>query len=136
LAVFVPIMGQLSRSLNEESDVAPQFACHSLRERVRPNNLCWARKRYRHVPLMASLVPSSTRLCALCTSSLLFISYVWTVHKYQHFLIMAALWKWAAHYIFALRFLSIFLSSSFRFSSPNLSGRRVDIYHTLHMLWL
>ena len=41
---------------------------------------------------------------------------------------MAALWNRAGHYIFALWFLSFFLSSFF--SSPNLSGRRLDVYHT------
>jgi len=40
-------------------------------------------------------------------------------------LIMVALCNRADHYIFIL-----FLSSSF-FSSPNLSGRRLDVYHTL-----
>jgi len=40
-------------------------------------------------------------------------------------LVMAALWNSAGHYIFALWFLSFFV-----FSSPNLSGRRLDIYHT------
>jgi len=39
---------------------------------------------------------------------------------------MAALWNRVGHYIFALWF----LSSSFLFSSPNLSGRRLDVYHT------
>jgi len=38
---------------------------------------------------------------------------------------MVALWNTAGHYIFALWFLS-----SFFFSSPNLSGRRLDVYHT------
>ena len=38
---------------------------------------------------------------------------------------MAALWNRAGHYIFALWFLS-----SIFFSSPNLSGRRLDVYHT------
>jgi len=33
----------------------------------------------------------------------------------------------ADHYIFALWFLSIFF---FFYSSPNLSGRRLDVYHT------
>jgi len=44
---------------------------------------------------------------------------------------MAALWNRAGHYIFALWFLlfSFFLLLSL-FSSPNLSGRRLDIYHT------
>jgi len=41
-------------------------------------------------------------------------------------LIMAALFNRAGHYIFALWFLS---SSSF-FSSPNLSSRRLNVYHT------
>jgi len=40
--------------------------------------------------------------------------------------IMATLWNRAGHYIFAPWFLS---SSSF-FSSPNLSGHRLDVYHT------
>ena len=39
--------------------------------------------------------------------------------------IMAALRSRCGHYIFALWFLSIF----FLFS-PNLSGRRLDVYHT------
>ena len=38
---------------------------------------------------------------------------------------MAALWNTTGHYIFALRFLSFFF-----LSSPNLSGRRLDVYHT------
>jgi len=39
---------------------------------------------------------------------------------------MAALCNKAGHYIFALWFPSFF----FLFSSPNLSGRRLDVYHT------
>jgi len=38
---------------------------------------------------------------------------------------MAALRSRCGHYIFALWFLSIFF-----YSSPNLSGRRLDVYHT------
>jgi len=47
-------------------------------------------------------------------------------------LVMAALCNSAVHYIFALWFLSFFLFFflSFFFSSPNLSGRRLDAYHT------
>jgi len=41
-------------------------------------------------------------------------------------LIMATLRNRAGHYIFALWFLSSF----YLFSSPNLSGRRLDVYHT------
>jgi len=39
--------------------------------------------------------------------------------------IMVALWNRADHYIFIL-----FLSSLFFISSPNLSGQRLDVYHT------
>jgi len=45
---------------------------------------------------------------------------------------MAALCNRAGHYIFALWFLSYFF---FFFSSPNLSGRRLDVYHTWHLVW-
>jgi len=41
--------------------------------------------------------------------------------------IVAALWNRTGHYIFVLWF---FLSSFFLFSSPILSGRRLDVYHT------
>jgi len=44
----------------------------------------------------------------------------------QDIFIMAALCNRAGHYIFALWFLSSF----YLFSSPNLSGRRLDVYHT------
>jgi len=40
-------------------------------------------------------------------------------------IIMAALRSRCGHYIFALWFLYFYL-----FSSPNLSGRRLDVYHT------
>jgi len=43
-------------------------------------------------------------------------------------LIMVALWNRADHYIFALWFLLLLLSSLF--SSPNLSRRRLDVCHT------
>jgi len=42
--------------------------------------------------------------------------------------IMAALCNRAGHYIFALWFLSS--SFFFFFSTPNLSDRRLDVYHT------
>ena len=43
---------------------------------------------------------------------------------------MVALCNRADHYIFALWFLSIYLSFFLLFSSPNLSGRRLDVYRT------
>ena len=54
------------------------------------------------------------------------------LHIYSFF--MVALCNRADHYIFALWFLS---SSSFFFffSSPNLSGRRLDVYHTSFHTW-
>ena len=60
------------------------------------------------------------RVCVCCTS------------KPHIQFIMAALWNRAGHYIFALWFLLLLLllSSFFFFSSPNLSSRRVDVYHT------
>ena len=42
-------------------------------------------------------------------------------------LVMAALHSRCGHHIFALWFLS---SIFFFYSSPNLSGRRLDVYHT------
>jgi len=39
---------------------------------------------------------------------------------------MVALWNRADHYIFIMWFVSIYLL----FSSPNLSGRTLDVYHT------
>ena len=44
---------------------------------------------------------------------------------------MVALCNRADHYIFALLFLSPSIYLSFFYSSPNLSGRRLDVYHTL-----
>ena len=45
-----------------------------------------------------------------------------------HILVMVALCNRADHYIFALWFLSSFIF--YLFSLPNLSGRRLDVYHT------
>jgi len=46
-------------------------------------------------------------------------------------LVMVALWNRADHYIFILSFVVVvLLLSSFFFSSPNLSRRRLDVYHT------
>jgi len=41
---------------------------------------------------------------------------------------MAALWNRAGRYIFAMWFISFFFFLFF--SSPNLSGHRLDVYHT------
>ena len=57
----------------------------------------------------------------------------WCAYKYLFLLcdfltvIMAALCNRTDHYIFALWFLSS--SSFYLFSSPNLSGHRLDVYH-------
>jgi len=45
----------------------------------------------------------------------------------EHLLVMAALRSRCGHFIFILWFL---LLSFFFFSSPNLSRRRLDVYHT------
>jgi len=47
-----------------------------------------------------------------------------------HTLVMAALRSRCGHYIFALWFLSFYRSIYLFYSSPNLSGRRLDVYHT------
>jgi len=52
------------------------------------------------------------------------VSLVWA----PQLIIMAALCNRADHYIFC-PVISIFLSIFF-YSSPNLSGRRLDVYHT------
>ena len=46
-----------------------------------------------------------------------------------HVLFMVALCNRADHYIFMLLFVLVLLLLSF-FSSPNLSSRRLDVYHT------
>jgi len=53
-----------------------------------------------------------------------------SIRKDMNCFIMAALCNRAGHYIFAVWFLSSSVFLSFFFSSPNLSGRRLDVYHT------
>jgi len=43
---------------------------------------------------------------------------------------MVALWNRADHYIFSLFLVLLLLVLILLFSSPNLSGRRLDVYHT------
>jgi len=50
--------------------------------------------------------------------------FVWSRRPF----IMATLWNRAGHYIFAMWFLLLLLSSIF-FSSPNLSRRRSNVCH-------
>ena len=57
-----------------------------------------------------------------------FITYVSLTTNHCTVLVMVALWNRADHYIFILFLLSSFFLF---FSSPNLSGRRLDVYHTL-----
>jgi len=59
-------------------------------------------------------------MIALCNRADHYIFILWL-------LLMAALHSICGHYIFALWCLSFYLSI---FSSPNLSGRRFDVYHT------
>jgi len=46
------------------------------------------------------------------------------------FFFMTALWNRVGNYIFALWFLSFFLSFFLFYSSPNVSSRNLDVYHT------
>jgi len=60
----------------------------------------------------------------------LFVEITQTLYLFILNIVMATLWNRAGHYIFALWFLSSFFLSSFFVSSPNLSCRRLDVYHT------
>ena len=60
------------------------------------------------------------------TSSLMIIESYKMMHVIFLALFMAAVRSRCGHYIFALWF----LSSIFFYSSPNVSGRRLDVYHT------
>jgi len=59
-------------------------------------------------------------------NELVFNDYITEMFSNDFVLIMAALWNRAGHYIFVLWSLSFF----FFYSLPNLSGRRLDVYHT------
>jgi len=60
-----------------------------------------------------------------CISMYCILMYLY----FSYCIIMVALCNRTDHYIFALWFLSFFFFFFF-FSSPNLSGRRLDVYHT------
>ena len=57
--------------------------------------------------------------------------YLHQILYYYYIIIMVALCNRADHYIFILFLSSFFLLLLLFFSSPNLSGRRLDVYHTL-----
>jgi len=80
------------------------------------------------IPLFASQLPG------IQLSALLLFIMVALQNRADHYIfilsfVMIALWNRAGHYIFALWFHFSFFLSSF-FSSPNLSGRRLDVCHT------
>jgi len=67
-----------------------------------------------------------------CSGRSLITWLSWDVWQIQYrvidlSVIMVALWNRADHYIFALWFRSSFF---YLFSLPNLTGRRLDVYHT------
>ena len=70
-------------------------------------------KKLRSTEIDATLWDAGTSTCL--------VMILW---QYKVVIIMVALCNRADHYIFIL-FLSFFF-----FSSPNLSGRRLDVYHT------
>jgi len=82
---------------------------------TRPTVCRWATSTNSHGPMDGSR-GISTRMMGMT-----FIDWLGMT-----FLVMAALRSRCGHYIFALWYLSIF----FFYSSPNLSGRRLDAYHT------
>jgi len=70
---------------------------------------------------------SDSYLSVLLISQQCAYTYYWNLRHVASVLVMVALCNKADHYIFAL----LFLSSIFFYSSPNLSGHRLDVYHTL-----
>jgi len=73
---------------------------------------------------MANMIKSSIYGGDAAFLSNYFDHLLWSPYGIGQTIIMVALCNRADHYIFIL-----FLSSSF-FSSPNLSSRRLDVYHT------
>ena len=73
--------------------------------------------------------PFNLRASVECGLVYFMVAYVigQTIYIFMLWFVMVALCNRADHDIFML-FLSSFSSSSF--SSPNLSGRRLDVYHT------
>jgi len=59
------------------------------------------------------------------------VAYCWVYETspVDYLLVMVALWNRADHYIFMLWFVLLLLLLLF-FSLPNLSRRRLDVYHT------
>ena len=70
-------------------------------------------------------LPCSFLMAALCNRG----AIIFLPCDFYLSIFMVALCNRADHYIFILFLL--LSSSSFFFSSPNLSGRRLDVYHTL-----
>jgi len=84
----------------------------------------WSRKKGRKMVVCVCVPHHAVFLQAGCPSC----HPTNSVKALKALLIMVALWNRADHYIFALWLLSFFLS--FFISSLNLSGRRLDVYHT------
>jgi len=80
----------------------------------------------RHVAAAAAAVAAATKLTLLATDAEYRLGNPFRPQLARYF-IMAALRSRCGHFIFAQLFLSIF----FFYSSPNLSGCRLDVYHTL-----
>jgi len=75
---------------------------------------------YSKLPVACFLLhPCSSASSAVC------LRVIYEFQSIQRPFVMAALWNRAGYYIFALWFLLFFF-----FSSPNLSRRRLDVYHT------
>jgi len=73
--------------------------------------------------------PSMWYICLISAQNSHTVHTPYPTHQKILFFVMAALHSRCGRYIFALWFLS-FCLSFYLFSSPNLSGRRLDVYHT------
>jgi len=87
------------------------------------------------LPFFLVYVPTQVHTLARVSTPVFHIVSVWQNRSLSImtsvYLIMAALRSRCGHYIFALWFLSSSSSSSSSFfSSPNLSHRRLNVYHT------
>ena len=92
-----------------------------------------------------AMTPQKPQPCDQALVPCIYICEVWAYY-WSFFFIMGALWNRAGHYIFAFLwspyvigqtiillpcdFFLLLLLLSFFVSSPNLSGRRLDVYHT------
>ena len=129
----VPCAGARQRyRFVSRSSLEPLIVGDTLRFHVTPaaHDAC---RQYSFAALFGNVLLLALSCCLRTESAtepfLLSISFLWSPYGIgQTIIFMVALCNRADHYIFILFVSSFFF---FFFSSPNLSGRRLDVYHTL-----